>query len=359
MDFVELLRCHWITDTNTFPHERHRVQLLTMFLVAAFTGSRPNALLGIKYRDLDRFVQYDPTRKGARPRTGLIQSANRMSRLIDHRRPKELTEEQSAQIREESEALELRSRRDKMFQRIREQFTLIYRAKGQPIHEDYEKAKSTIDRMIKQREKELMEQIQRDYDVAAPVQDILAQIEGDKDSNIPVSPHPASVRYAFLEQARIAKAFFDPPWAYGAKCGLNWRISIVDDIVSLCPCSRAIKIEPESDFDSSLTYSIPIRCKPYQCLYCQGDVSLPLEERVHILGSKHSLQRHFGRRHLFQPCQNCPFPHDECAQLVLDTLMHFKIHASGVHGIHIQLLGFVTTQFGRFDIHICYRKQDS
>ena len=61
VDFVELLRCHWVTDTNTFPHERQRVQLATILLVAAFTGSRPGALLGITYRDLDLFVQRDKT----------------------------------------------------------------------------------------------------------------------------------------------------------------------------------------------------------------------------------------------------------------------------------------------------------
>ena len=59
VDFVELLRCHWVTDINTFPHERQRVQLATILLVAAFTGSRPGALLGITYRDLDLFVQRD------------------------------------------------------------------------------------------------------------------------------------------------------------------------------------------------------------------------------------------------------------------------------------------------------------
>lgn len=60
-DFVELLRCHWVTDTNTFPHERQRVQLATILLTAAFTGSRPGALLVITYRDLDLFVQRDTT----------------------------------------------------------------------------------------------------------------------------------------------------------------------------------------------------------------------------------------------------------------------------------------------------------
>jgi integrase len=53
---LEVLRCHWATDTNVFPNERQRVQLATILLFAAFTGSRPGALLAIKYQDLDLFV---------------------------------------------------------------------------------------------------------------------------------------------------------------------------------------------------------------------------------------------------------------------------------------------------------------
>ena len=58
-DFLEVLRCHWVTDTNTFPQEWQRVQLATILLLAALTGSRPGALLGIAYQDIDLFVQQD------------------------------------------------------------------------------------------------------------------------------------------------------------------------------------------------------------------------------------------------------------------------------------------------------------
>ena len=58
-DFWEVLQCHWVTDTNKFPHERQRVQLSTILLFAAYTSSRPGALLGITYGDLELFVQRD------------------------------------------------------------------------------------------------------------------------------------------------------------------------------------------------------------------------------------------------------------------------------------------------------------
>jgi len=58
-DFLEVLRCHWVTDTNSFPHERQRVQVATLLLLAAVTGSRPGALLAITYSDIDLFVLRD------------------------------------------------------------------------------------------------------------------------------------------------------------------------------------------------------------------------------------------------------------------------------------------------------------
>jgi len=58
-DFLEVLRCHWVTDTNFFPYERYRLYVATILLLAALTGSRPGALLGITYGDIDLFVLRD------------------------------------------------------------------------------------------------------------------------------------------------------------------------------------------------------------------------------------------------------------------------------------------------------------
>ncbi len=60
-DFLELLQYHWLSDTNVFAAELQRVQLASILLAAAFTGSRPSALLAIEYRDLDLFLLRDPT----------------------------------------------------------------------------------------------------------------------------------------------------------------------------------------------------------------------------------------------------------------------------------------------------------
>ena len=58
-DFLEVLCCHWVTDTNSFPHERQQVQVATLLLLAAVTGSCLGVLLGITYGDIDLFVLRD------------------------------------------------------------------------------------------------------------------------------------------------------------------------------------------------------------------------------------------------------------------------------------------------------------
>ncbi|KAK4934372.1 hypothetical protein LTR10_024348 [Elasticomyces elasticus] len=56
-DFVEVIRYHWASDINVFPNERQRLQLAAILLLAAFTGSRPQALLNLTYRDLDLYIE--------------------------------------------------------------------------------------------------------------------------------------------------------------------------------------------------------------------------------------------------------------------------------------------------------------
>ena len=61
-----------------------------------------------------------------------------------------------------------------------------------------------------------------------------AQLEGDVELLSPILCTSGRVRYAFVERSRIAKAFFDPPSTRGAEGDVDCRVSIVDDMVSLC-----------------------------------------------------------------------------------------------------------------------------
>ena len=294
------------------------------------------------------------------PHTDLIRAANRMGRLIDLRRPKGLTDKQKENLLQEAEIKELYYRRDQLYDSIRSEFKFLYRAEGEPIYNEYQKAKREVERVIKVRERALKKQIQAEYDAMAPVNDIQAQLEGTTESVCGILPIREPIQYTFVERSRIAKAFFDPPSTLNTDGNLDWRVSIVDDLVSLCALqegrfrkarskqrTRVIN-DPSDDNDSDgtsdfvksesesrLPQVFPLRCKPYQCLHCISNRTLPSEERFHNFGSKFSLQRHFNRCHTFRPGQSCPFPRPGCATLILESLMHFKNHAAKVHGIYM------------------------
>jgi len=184
---------------------------------------------------LSRMIRYhtQATYRGTKPRTELIQAANRMSRLIDPRRPKGLTEGQRQSLHEKAEIKALCYRRDQLYNRIRSGFKFLYRAEGEPIHDEYQEAKRAVERLIKAQERALKKQIQAEYDAIAPVKDIQAQLEGNTESVDQTVLTSGPVRYAFVERSRIAQAFFDPPSAFGAEGDVGWRVSIVNDLVSL------------------------------------------------------------------------------------------------------------------------------
>jgi len=311
---------------------------------------------------LSRMIRYDTQAayRGTALRGDLIVASHRMSRMIDPRRPRGPSLQQLQHLRQDAGIQELREHQQDIYEQIRDKFRYIYRAEGQPIYDEYQQVNRDIDRILKEKGRALKAQLQADYDSTAPMQDMLAQIAVNDVVLSLVQPPPAPVKYTFEERARIAQAFFDP--SSSAKCdgNLDQQISIVDDLVSLCTRQERRPRKPRqswedntatsssdddtsdvdiklkcSDSDAPLGCQFPLQCRPFQCLYGLSDVALSLRERQHIFGSDHSLQRHFNRHHHFQPGQNCPFPNDECGQLALESLMHFKNHAADVHGIYM------------------------
>ena len=133
-----------------------------------------------------------------------------MSCTIDPRRPHELSAQQLQELRQDATIQELRWRQQDLFVQIRDRFNFIYRAKGQPIHDEYEQIKQEIDRTLKEKGRALKSQLQAGYNVAAPMQDLLAQVAVDEAVPSPVQPRSPPIEYAFEERARIARALFDP-----------------------------------------------------------------------------------------------------------------------------------------------------
>lgn len=95
---------------------------------------------------LSRMIRYDiqAAYRGTTPQRDWIRVANRMSQLMDLRRPKKLSDKQKGVIRSEPEIRQLRFKKNNLFGQIRERYTFVYKAKKDLVYKEYQKAKLNI-----------------------------------------------------------------------------------------------------------------------------------------------------------------------------------------------------------------------
>ena len=74
-----------------------------------------------------------------------------MSRRIDPRRPRGPSLQQLQHLRQDAGIQELRERQQDLYDQIRDLFSYIYRAEGQPIYDEYQQVKRDIDRTLKEK----------------------------------------------------------------------------------------------------------------------------------------------------------------------------------------------------------------
>lgn len=139
---------------------------------------------------LSRMIRYDVQAAylGNTPQTDLIRAASRMSRWIDPRRPKKLTDVQKEAIKREKELRDLYDCRDRLHDEIRNKYGPVHKAKGQEVYDDYEAVNRTICSKIRSRERAVLKQIQEDYDAKAPSKDIAEQLSESAEFSKHVSP---------------------------------------------------------------------------------------------------------------------------------------------------------------------------
>jgi len=95
---------------------------------------------------LSRMIRHDTQAayRGTASRGDLIVASRRISRMIDPRRPRKPSEQQLQELRQDVRVQELRRHQQDLFQQICDKFNYIDRAKGQPIHDEYEQIKRVV-----------------------------------------------------------------------------------------------------------------------------------------------------------------------------------------------------------------------
>ena len=167
-------------------------------------------------------------------RENLIVASYRISRIINLRRFCESFYKQLQNLQRDASIQELRQQQQNLYNQIRKKFNFIYRTEDQPIYDKYQHVKRNIDCLLKQKERVLKTQLQADYDAAASMQNMLAQITVNNVALFFVQSSSAPIKYVFEKRARIARVFFDLLLFAKHNKNLDRQITIIEDFVSLC-----------------------------------------------------------------------------------------------------------------------------
>jgi Protein of unknown function (DUF3435) len=302
---------------------------------------------------LSRILRYSTQNAywGRNPDSDSAKAASRIGCLRDPRRPRRLTEKQSQQIRREPKIIELCDVRDRLRAEIVSKYGVVRMAEGEPIYEDYQKLRRTLNSTIRAEERAFLQQIQKEYDVTAPVIDIQRQLNGElSDDDDDDTSGSVTIQLKFVERRRIAEASLCDPSTFRAEKGFRRHIDISTDMIALC--KRRERRRPRTyrsqggpifntaddeiilpNLEPEEVSFVPLKCTPFQCLFCLTSVDLPLEERHSSYKSKFSLQRHTDRCRLnkFGPDERMSCPDPACEGVVLESKIHFKNHAARVH----------------------------
>ena len=301
-----------------------------------------------------------------------------MNRHRDHLAPSDLTDGQLEGIRNVDRIRSLRKQRLALKNDIRALYGTLKKAEhADPdryrAHEAVVKELARV-RAVYRREKKV--EFREDYFDTMPGVEIDKQIDQllgkspDIDSEDVVEEwNPPIPEYPFLEQARIADAFFGPDAeSLDGERALARRIQVVTDMAALCKLRESPrrgkpfnwnKVEEVGD-DVEDTKPVkpsspppPASPKPSsdQCPFCFFEDGLSATDRMRRYSRIDSLRRHvlrvhlnqasrhnYGLRALSQPCSDAPMvdgpvtcPDPKCGGLVLESQMHYKNHSSRVH----------------------------
>ena len=217
--------------------------------------------------------------------------------------------------------------------------------KGTPIYNEYQKVYLAHRNMKRRQEKALLPEMKARYKKEQPVIDIQRQLKG----LLSVEPETATVEdHVFVERVRVIDALFTFATSSPEEESQR-RVEAINALTALCrlqegkrPCrlqpfASTIKLErdqtpPSALQGRSLSDSLPIECKPTQCIFCLGQEDLAVATRLRPFHSRGDLKKHFQRKHLRYHPEGQPIacPHPKC-HVDLTGTMHLQNHAALVH----------------------------
>jgi len=281
--------------------------------------------------------------RGLEPQVAVMRAASGMSRTIDLRRPKQLTESQRAEVDRHPEIKLLFRTRTNLRALVRDRG--IKKVTGTALHANYENACREYRKVRRRHQKAFLTEVKSRYKREQPVIDIQRQLRGESlDEKDPTLKMQDCV---LAERCQVIDSLFTfATSSPEEEC--RRRAKAINALKTLCNLQEGRRFRRRTHSAStnkltqetlpaalqppSLSDSLPVECKPTQCIFCLGSEGLPAEVRLKSFHSCGDLKKHFQRKHLRHHPKDQPIecPHPRC-KVTLDHTMHLQNHAETVH----------------------------
>ena len=273
-----------------------------------------------------------------------MRAASGMSRTIDRRRPKRLTELQRAEVDRHPEVKLILRTRTNLRALIRDRGG-IKKVTGTVLRANYENACREYRKVRNRLQKAFLREAKSRYKKEQPVIDIQRQLSGESlDEKDPTLKIQHCIR---AERCQVIDSLFTFATSFPEE-ECRRRAKAIKALIALCNVQegRRLRRRTHSASTNTLTQetppatlrplglsdSLPVECKPTQCIFCLGSEALPAEVRLKSFHSRGDLKKHFQRKHLRHHPKDQPIecPHPRC-KVTLHNTMHLQNHAETVH----------------------------
>jgi hypothetical protein len=286
---------------------------------------------------LDRQITVDTQAvvQGIQPQTALMRAACTMSCSIDHRRPQQLTPEQSASVNNNPFLRSLLNRREQ----------LKRTTPNATKHPKYKALASKINQERQRQRHALLQAVKERWEFEQPVGDVEQQLASGR-----IKDNPELAHYAMPPtQVELVGSVLSQPGTTVEEelCRRNRAIRAVMLYCRLeeggmnptrmkrekekpSPLAK-IQLEYKSEALEAAKVSVYKETRPRICFVCLGNENLPTDARTYSFHTSGDLSKHFKRKHLQHIKEGEPLGCELC-QVSLESKMHLQRHAHDIHG---------------------------
>jgi hypothetical protein len=273
--------------------------------------------------------------RGIQPQVALMRAACTMSRSIDRRRPRRLTQEQSASVDDDPSVRFLLDRREQLKRTVPNATKLPkYKALTSKISQERQRRRHALLKDIKER-----------WEFEQPVRDVEQQLAGLEPKDDPELVHDVMLP----AQGELADSVLSNPGATIEE-EMNRRNKAIRAVTLYCGIEEggmnpiriggrsrnaAPPVKSQLDYDEEALEAAKISVfkdkRPKICFLCLGNEGLPLAQRIRPFSTPGDLSKHLGRKHLKHIESGKSLSCNLCKVPLLDK-MHLQRHAQEIHG---------------------------